>query len=287
MRLPCLKFTHDSPHDRPTAHLGAVWRACGARHGHCDRAGIMSGDEQVKFPPLHGRGRISPLRGPLVSRWRLLVMPAAFRHSAVRTAEHQRERCPVLAEFDVQVCRWLTPFCCTAACGSPIPWGSGAPPDIPGLASAGAPPTRCVPGPLTADRQLAGAPGMTVVHVPAWPRGKSRNSATLIKKPRGTAMIAIAYARRKGLARAAHAFRVPALRGAGARITWLGSSTWAAHPGRDYVLSASALLAAGGRAGLRGRPCRGRPSGTGVVVFEDTGDLLPDGRIIAPHRAAA
>ncbi len=23
----------------------------------------------------------------------------------------------------------------------------------------------------------------------------------------------------------------------------------------------------------------------GVVVFEDTGDLLPDGRIIAPHRA--
>jgi Family of unknown function (DUF5999) len=25
----------------------------------------------------------------------------------------------------------------------------------------------------------------------------------------------------------------------------------------------------------------------GVVVFEDTGDLLPDGRIIAPHRAAA
>jgi hypothetical protein len=25
----------------------------------------------------------------------------------------------------------------------------------------------------------------------------------------------------------------------------------------------------------------------GVVVFEDTGDLLPDGRIIAPHRPAA
>ena len=25
----------------------------------------------------------------------------------------------------------------------------------------------------------------------------------------------------------------------------------------------------------------------GVVVFEDTGDLLPDGRIITPHRAAA
>jgi hypothetical protein len=25
----------------------------------------------------------------------------------------------------------------------------------------------------------------------------------------------------------------------------------------------------------------------GVVVFEDTGDLLPDGEIIAPHRAAA
>ena len=25
----------------------------------------------------------------------------------------------------------------------------------------------------------------------------------------------------------------------------------------------------------------------GVVVFEDTGDLLPDGRIIAPHRAAS
>ena len=24
----------------------------------------------------------------------------------------------------------------------------------------------------------------------------------------------------------------------------------------------------------------------GVVVFEDTGDLLPDGRIIAPHRPA-
>jgi hypothetical protein len=24
----------------------------------------------------------------------------------------------------------------------------------------------------------------------------------------------------------------------------------------------------------------------GVVVFEDTGELLPDGRIIAPHRAA-
>ncbi len=25
----------------------------------------------------------------------------------------------------------------------------------------------------------------------------------------------------------------------------------------------------------------------GVVVFEDTGDLLPDGRIIAPHRTAS
>ena len=25
----------------------------------------------------------------------------------------------------------------------------------------------------------------------------------------------------------------------------------------------------------------------GVVVFEDTGDLLPDGEIIAPHRAAS
>jgi uncharacterized protein DUF5999 len=25
----------------------------------------------------------------------------------------------------------------------------------------------------------------------------------------------------------------------------------------------------------------------GVVVFEDTGDLLPDGRVITPHRAAA
>jgi Family of unknown function (DUF5999) len=25
----------------------------------------------------------------------------------------------------------------------------------------------------------------------------------------------------------------------------------------------------------------------GVIVFEDTGDLLPDGRIVAPHRAAA
>jgi Family of unknown function (DUF5999) len=25
----------------------------------------------------------------------------------------------------------------------------------------------------------------------------------------------------------------------------------------------------------------------GVVVFEDTGDLLPDGEIIAPHRATA
>ena len=25
----------------------------------------------------------------------------------------------------------------------------------------------------------------------------------------------------------------------------------------------------------------------GVVVFEDTGDLLPDGEIIAPHRAGA
>jgi hypothetical protein len=25
----------------------------------------------------------------------------------------------------------------------------------------------------------------------------------------------------------------------------------------------------------------------GVVVFEDTGDLLPDGRIIAPHRAGS
>ena len=26
---------------------------------------------------------------------------------------------------------------------------------------------------------------------------------------------------------------------------------------------------------------------TGVVVFEDTGELLPDGEVIAPHRAAA
>ncbi|MFI8170898.1 DUF5999 family protein [Streptomyces sp. NPDC085931] len=25
----------------------------------------------------------------------------------------------------------------------------------------------------------------------------------------------------------------------------------------------------------------------GVVVFEDTGELLPDGRVIAPHRPAA
>ena len=167
-------------HDRPTAHLGAVWRKARS----LNRAGIMTGDEQVKLPPLLGRGRISPLRGPLVSRWRLLVMPSAFRHSAVMMnrvrgsgrPEHQSERCPVLAEFDVQVCRWLTPFCCTAACGSLDPWGSGAPPDIPGLASAGAPPTRRVPGPLTADRQLAGAPGMTVVHVP---RGRAASPRTV------------------------------------------------------------------------------------------------------------
>ncbi|WP_131742549.1 DUF5999 family protein [Actinomadura roseirufa] len=25
----------------------------------------------------------------------------------------------------------------------------------------------------------------------------------------------------------------------------------------------------------------------GIVVFEDTGELLPDGRVIAPHRPAA
>ena len=25
----------------------------------------------------------------------------------------------------------------------------------------------------------------------------------------------------------------------------------------------------------------------GIVVFDDTGDLLPDGRIVAPHRAGA
>jgi hypothetical protein len=187
----------------------------------------------------------------------------------------------------------VAPFCCTAACGSPIPWGSGAPPDIPGLASAGARPrgVRQAANSRSTTRRRAWHDGC-----PRPPRGRApspRNSATLIKKPRGTATIAVAYARRKGLARAANAFRVPALRDAGARITWLGS-TWAAHRGRDYELSASAPLPVGGRAGLRGRPCRGRPSGAGmepavngVVVFEDTGDLLPDGRIIAAHRAAA
>ncbi|BFO16303.1 DUF5999 family protein [Streptomyces sp. KM77-8] len=25
----------------------------------------------------------------------------------------------------------------------------------------------------------------------------------------------------------------------------------------------------------------------GVIVFDDTGELLPDGRVIAPHRASA
>ena len=32
--------------------MGAVWRACGARQGHCGGAGIIRGDEQFKFPPL-------------------------------------------------------------------------------------------------------------------------------------------------------------------------------------------------------------------------------------------
>ena len=110
----------------------------------------------------------------------------------------------------------------------------------------------------------------------------------------GNATIAIAYARRKGLARAAHAFRVHARRGAGARITWLGSSTWAANPGRDHELSASAALPAADAPDceaahvVAAHPEQGWSLlCNGVVVFEDTGDLLPDGRIIAPHRAAA
>jgi hypothetical protein len=32
--------------------MGAVWRACGARHGHGDGAAIVRADEQFKFPPL-------------------------------------------------------------------------------------------------------------------------------------------------------------------------------------------------------------------------------------------
>lgn len=29
----------------------------------------------------------------------------------------------------------------------------------------------------------------------------------------------------------------------------------------------------------------GACSGNGVLLFEDTGELLPDGRVIAPHRS--
>jgi hypothetical protein len=70
---------HDKTRSPPGCRVACVWRkARSLRQGR-----IMSGDEQVKFPPLPGRVRISPVRGPLVSRWRLLVMPSAFRHSAV------------------------------------------------------------------------------------------------------------------------------------------------------------------------------------------------------------
>jgi hypothetical protein len=32
--------------------MDAAWRACGARRGHCDGAGLIRGDARFKFPPL-------------------------------------------------------------------------------------------------------------------------------------------------------------------------------------------------------------------------------------------
>jgi hypothetical protein len=51
MRSPCSVHPLFTPHGRPAALLMAVWRACGARHGHRDGPGITRSDEQSKFPP--------------------------------------------------------------------------------------------------------------------------------------------------------------------------------------------------------------------------------------------
>ena len=53
-------------------------------------------------------------------------------------------------------------------------------------------------------------------------------------------------------------------------------------------MPASASLSARGRSGSRGGPCCGVSPllCNGVVLFEDTGVLLPGGQSIPPHRAA-
>ena len=49
MRSPLLSSHTAHPHDKTRSPTGAVWRACGARQGHC--AGVMRCDERFKFPP--------------------------------------------------------------------------------------------------------------------------------------------------------------------------------------------------------------------------------------------
>ena len=73
---------------------------------------------------------------------------------------------------------------------------------------------------------------------------------------------------------------------------WSGSSTWAAHRGGitdcPHQPSCPPADAPDCEAAhvVAARPEQGWSLACkSVVVFEDTGDLLPDGRIIAPHRA--
>src|ERR1035441_10412094 len=93
--------------------------------------------------------------------------------------------------------------------------------------------------------------------------GKSCGSRCHAHPARFTYKIAFAYARRQDWpGRRMQCICVPS-RGAGARVK-LVRVFHLGHPGRDHELSASAALPAGGRAGLRGRPPRGRPPGAGL-----------------------
>jgi hypothetical protein len=108
----------------------------------------------------------------------------------------------------------------------------------------------------------------------------------------GGATITVAYARRQDWSgwRIEH-ICVPS-RAVARESCWSGSSTWAAHRGGitdcPHQPSCPPADAPDCEAAhvVAARPEQGWSLACkSVVVFEDTGDLLPDGRIIAPHRA--
>jgi hypothetical protein len=68
--------------------MGAAWRACGARQGHCDGAGIIRGDGQFTFPALPGTSTQLPVTRCQICHHTVAYKPGNL--SEVLTGHHRR-----------------------------------------------------------------------------------------------------------------------------------------------------------------------------------------------------